>query len=267
MIKRLPNSKLFIFLILVNSACTYAGEILSNEIYLNREAYFDKVRKLIYEISLSNFIMVGSADLNGDGKKEKISISGVTNLGDFVLQVDRVFIKGKLCDRTNGFTIVDIDTNDKYKEIAVHTHGPSDDDEYLIYWYDGKSIKEMGKLWRWPKFFGNGKVLVKDWMGFWLRTKKYILTKERTLKLVPQEFYFVGVGGTVTKSLPILEERNGKEVVANLRVGSKVLIVLCDTSPEDYGDYWYLIKSDTNILGWVKQRDVYDYLEGLPMAD
>ncbi len=225
----------------------------------------------VFTISIclaSDFLKVAKTDLNGDGKVEEISISGITEIGNFILKIDNVSIKGELGDEVDGFIIVDIDTKDQYKEIAVHTPGPSDDDEYLIYWYDGKSIKEMGKLMRWPKFPGNGIVLVDNWMGFWQKRDKYVLdNKTRTLYLVPQEFYYVGIEATVKESFPIYKTRTGSEVVANLKPGSKIFILVCDTSPDDYDSHWYLIKSETGLVGWAALKSFTGKVEGLPWAD
>lgn len=207
-------------------------------------------------------------DLNGDNKAETILISEITGCGDFVLKVDKISIKGQLSYKVDGLIIIDIDKADKYKEIAVYTLGPSDDVEYLIYWYDGKSIKEMGRLARWPKFLGNGIVLVDDWMGFWSKRDKYILNKKtRTLELVPQELYYVGIEATVERSFPIYKTRTGSKIVANLKPNSKILILVCDPSPDDYLSHWYLIKSETGLIGWTQERSLYDNVEGLPIAD
>ena len=90
-------------------------------------------------------------DLNGDEKTEKISIVDIskgqehTAYDNFVLHVGEASVKNRLNNgMTDGFTIIDINKDDNYKEIAIHTGGPSDDHEYIIYWYDGKFIKEMG---------------------------------------------------------------------------------------------------------------------------
>lgn len=192
--------------------------------------------------SAFDIVKMAKVDLNGDGKVEDISISEITEWGDFVLKVDKVSIKGKLSDEADGFVIVDIDTADKYKEIAVHTPGPSDDDEYLIYWYDGKSIKEMGRLSRWPEFLGNGIILVNDWMGFWAKRDKYVLNKKtRTLRLVPQELYYVGIEAKVKESFPIYKTRQSSEIVANLKPKSKILILVCAPSAQDHSSFQYLI--------------------------
>ena len=202
------------------------------------------------------------ADLNGDGKKEKISLQ-IKEDGPFVLQIAKASVKGRLSYDVEGFQLVDIDKKDKYVEVAVYTPGPSDDDEYLIYWYDGKAIKEMGHLERWPTFTGNGVVYVDDWKGFWKSTDKYVLDqKTRTLKRVPQEFYYVGLETTVGASIPIYETRKSSAVVANLQPKSKALILLYSQ------DGYYLIKSVTGLVGWVKDEEtLYGCFTDLPNAD
>lgn len=224
---------------------------------------------LFFTISLFlsfDFVKMVKVDLNGDGKVEEVSIS-IKDM-EFLLKVDKASIKGELNGEVHGFAIVDIDTTDQYKEIAVHTPGDSDDDEYLIYWYDGKAIKEMGKLSRWPEIPGNGIVLVNDWMGFWQKRDKYVLdNKTRTLQLVPQELYYVGIEAAVKESFPIYKTRTGSEIVANLKPDSKIFILVCDPSPADYDSHWYLIKSETGLVGWATLGSFAGKVEGLPWAD
>jgi hypothetical protein len=215
-----------------------------------------------------------AVDLDGDKEVDQISIS-TTESGDFLLDVDGIETSGHLTEgEADGFAIVDIDLSDKFKEIAVHTPGPSDDDEYLIYRYDGRSIKEMGRLSGGPKFSGNGIVLVDDWMGFWIKREKYVLDKgSMALRLVPQELYYVGIEGKVDKGFPIYEKRTGSDVVANVRPGSKVLIIACDPSPtsdDATGGYfldWYLIKSETGLVGWARLGEFGERMSDLPWAD
>lgn len=224
------------------------------------------------------FVTSETVDLDKDGTIDNVSLSEVKESGEFVLNVNRISRKGKLIEgKTDGFLIVDIDATDRYKEIAVHTPGPSDDDEYLLFWYDGKSLKDMGRLSRWPKFVGNGIVLVDGWMGFWKKREKYLLDKTtRTFHRVPQELYHVGAEATVRESFPILERRERSQIVARVRPGSKVLILVCDPSPEcktpegeidDYYCDWYLIRSVTGLTGWARLRSFWNKVEGLPWAD
>ncbi|MDP2210347.1 MAG: hypothetical protein Q8J63_01250 [Candidatus Aquicultor sp.] len=213
------------------------------------------------------------ADLNGDSKPESISISDIRPSGDFVLHINDLTVKGDLKSigvPADGFVVVDIDTSDRYQEVGVHTPGPSDDDAYLFYWYDGSAIHEMkARLGRWPKFPGNGIVYVDSWMGFWKITDKYVLTKKRNLRLVPQQFHYVGETGMVHKSIPLYERPASSNIVANLKVNSPIVVVLADLSgnPEEAQDIWYLIKTETNLLGWTKGHVFPDSISAGTSAD
>jgi len=225
---------------------------------------------LFYSFSLMSFELFQQAeiDLNFDGKKESISTKTFDDGSSYLLYINELKIKGKFEDgECDGFAIFDIDTSDKYKEIAVHTPGPSDDDVYVFYYYDGKAIYKMGELSRWPKINGNGIVYVKDWMGFWEKNDKYVLNKQtRKLDKIPQEFYYVGVKATVKKSFPIYKTREFKDVVANLKENSEITILVCDVS-EDFLKYSYLIKSETNLIGWCRGPVLFEHAQGLPLAD
>jgi len=212
------------------------------------------------------FRMHASADLNGDGKSEEITLTPLARLGGmaFTLTVNGSSVTDRLGDRVNGFLIVDIDENDRYKEVAVHTPGPSDDDEYFYFWYNGKELHRTGKVARWPSLLGHGIILVKDWWDFWERTKKYVLTTGHALKRLPQEFYWVGVEGPARKGFPIYSTRDSDRVQANVRPGSKVLVVLCDCSGS-HPQWQYLLKTEHGQLGWVRGTP-YGKLD-LPVAD
>jgi hypothetical protein len=219
--------------------------------------------------SALDFVMSEDADLNGDGTIENIRLKADQDAAQFTLyinknQVTRTFEGG---EPANGFAVIDIKTADKYKEIAVHSPGASDDNEYYIFWYDGNSIIEMDYLSRWPTFYGNGIVTVDNWIDFWSQRDKYVLNdKTRTLSIVPQELYYVGVEAEVRTSFPIYKTRTGPDIVANLKPGSKCLILVCDTSPAQYTANWYLIKSTTGLVGWARPKALYDNLT-LPLAD
>jgi len=219
--------------------------------------------------SAYKFVKSAEVDLNGDNKTEKILLTDTTELGDFKLKIGEYSVTGKLEEgEPDGFIVVDIDKNDKSKEIAVHTPGPSDDDEYIIYGYSGHSIDTMGNLARWPTFFGNGIIHVKSWMGFWSKTEKYVLHKgTRSLKRVSQEFYSVGIEVIVKDSFPIYKTRKGKQLVAYLKPISNINILVCDPSSEDYSSHWYLIKSSPGLIGWAKLGSFSRKVEGLMWAD
>lgn len=216
-----------------------------------------------------DFLKNIKVDLNSDGKIDTVSLSISQDGMKYTLSINDSKTEGKFEDgECDGFAVFDIDSSDKYKEVAVHTPGPSDDDIYVFYWYDGKSILKMGELSRWPEIKGNGIVYVKDWMGFWQKTEKYILDKEsRKLVKVPQEFYYVGIEASVDKTFPIYKTRDFNDVVANLKEKSKILIILCEPPLQDFQKNRYLIKSETNLLGWCDEKTLLEKVSNLPLAD
>ncbi|MBE0433547.1 hypothetical protein IBX73_08800 [candidate division WOR-3 bacterium] len=216
-----------------------------------------------------DFVMSQAIDLSGDGVVDSIRLSASPENGEFTLfvgasRVTRAFEGG---ESASGFVVVDIDKTDKYQEIAVHSPGPSDDDEYFLFWYDGALIHEMAYFGRWPEFYGNGIVNVDGWMGFWKKREKYVLNAEtRKLEHVPQELYYVGVEANVRKSFPIYRTRTKSDIVANLSPNSACLIMVCDTSPAQPMENWYLIRSSSELVGWAPDIAIYENLD-LPLAD
>jgi hypothetical protein len=216
-----------------------------------------------------NFMMSAESDLNNDGTTDSIRLSEVEETGAFTLtagtaKISRTFEGGEAAD---GLIIVDVDKTDNYKEIAVHTPGSSDDHEFYVFWYDGTSLHEMAYLSMWPTFYENGIVNVDTWMGFWSKREKYVLNKKtRKLYNVAQGLYYVGVEAKVRESFSIYKTRTGSDVVANLKTNSTCFIMVCDTSPAKPMSDWYLIKSTTGLVGWAREKTVYDKLE-LPLAD
>ena len=84
-------------------------------------------------LNAQKFIFSAKVDLNSDNKIETIKVENTDKHAEFKLFIDDKEIIGKFdSDNTDGFKVIDINKNDKYKEIAVHTPGPSDDDEYDI---------------------------------------------------------------------------------------------------------------------------------------
>jgi len=210
-----------------------------------------------------------NVDLNGDGKKESVWVERTDKYKqDYILHIDKYSVQGHLGEGApENFEIMDIDTRDKYKEVAVHTPGPSDDDEYNIYWYDGGQIREVEQgLGRWPNFTGVGIVYVNDWWDcFWDKTDRYILD-EKTHKLIQtkQQYYYVGLNAPVLSSFPIYttseaaKQQKG-DVAANLRKDSHAIVVLWDPETD-----CYLIKAEAGVLGWAQYKTMSMML---PSAD
>jgi hypothetical protein len=207
-------------------------------------------------------------DLNSDGKSEFISLEKLNDgTYGYRLAINESEIVGNLADPIDGFALVDIDKLDKYKEIAVHTPGPSNDDMFMIYRYNGKKIQVVDTISGWPVFKGNGIVYVGDWNGFWVQTDKYQMNySTRELVLIEQPFHYVGVKTKVIKEFRIYLEKELKTEVALLAEGSEIEVLLCfNKSIKDYNEL-YLIKSSTGLTGWIDLKGLFEKAE-LNLAD
>jgi hypothetical protein len=211
----------------------------------------------ILQLYASDIVKTIEADLNGDNKPDKISLSLKVESGEFILRINNASINGSIyiespdnLDEEIGLKIVDIDKRDKYKEIEVFYNGERYDlTAYHLFTFNGNLInKLLDPVSIRPAYSGYGIVLIDKFCeNFWTKKEKYILNREtRKLELVPQEFYYVGVEASVKEMFPIYQTRAGKDVVANLRPSSTCMILVCD--PEG----WYLIKSVSGLVGWTK---------------
>jgi hypothetical protein len=222
-----------------------------------------------YITSAQQFSFSDSLDLNSDAKVDVISLDEGPDSYDYILKINSSETVGAFDDgEPNGFQIVDINKWDKYKEIAVHTPGPSSDDVYNIYWYNGSEIVFMNRLSRWPTFLENGIVYVDGWRGFWTQRDKFVLNnKTRRLEQIPQYAYYVGIKVQVSTSFPIYRTRQLQDQVALLKDNTEIELLMCDLNNSDWQNQLYLIKSSSKLLGWAKLHDIFDNSSGFQLAD
>lgn len=222
-------------------------------------------------------VRAASADLNGDGKAEKIAISFAgQNPVRFTLSVNSIKLADKgddFCDESQGFQIVKIDASAKTRQIAVRFQGPSDAEETRFYRWDGSTIRRVGVVERAVAVSGNGVVYAGIWMGFWQCAQKFALdSKTQTLAFVRQPAYYVGVPATVKQTFPVRQDHTAVSgIVASVAPGSKIQLLLFwsasarpESSRETNG--WYLIKTATGLCGWARFDSLREKVEGLPYA-
>ncbi|MBT4503917.1 MAG: hypothetical protein HOC74_39655 [Gemmatimonadetes bacterium] len=215
------------------------------------------------------FVQTDTVDLDGDGTMESLSVAALEEYGGFEMVVSGSRIRGNLGDPVMGLTVIDIDTADSLKEIAVFTNQPSNDDRYRLYSFQNGSLDDMGLLEGWPRFTGDGTIIAKDWMGYWYRTDHYILTDDRRVRLVPQEFYYINISGVAIRPVPLYAERRTGEAVATVKPGERVTVVLSDhrsvTGGQDSPN-WYCIMTANGLLAWMSYPPIYAF-EGFQVAD
>jgi len=207
--------------------------------------------------SPARVIATHRADLRGTGKKDLIELTKrrIPIGTDGFANEYRVVVNGRvgkvieIDGDAEGLSSVDVNRADRVREIDVQGIGPSDGQIHHLLRFDGTTIHDVGVL-ETPRYLGNGIVINSSRQGFWESSHKYVLGKDHRLKELKQEFYHVGYANKLKKPLAIRVKRNQPQVLANLRVGSEVLVMLGDL------EGWYLVQSENGLVGWIREAEV-----------
>lgn len=196
-------------------------------------------------------------DLDGDGKMDEIGFLLDDTASNFTLSVngDRMTSHGENVE--SSFGILDIDTHDSYKEIAVSEWGPSSDYFTSFYYYDGHDVVFMGKTAglhydlegiKGIQFNGDGTFVTQTrasgCLQTWFYSDQYVLDLAHLVLNVSQDLYEMNSRVTVLGSIPLQSSRTGPEVVTNLEVGEVVTILSSDETG------WYLVENSKGTRGW-----------------
>jgi len=236
------------------------------------------------------------AEINGDDSKETIKLSIIRQhdksgswISGYKLTIDESKIQKTLDNAVEAVSLmlVDIDKNDKFREIVVAVNADPDGMEYYIHKFDKGNIYEIGSILNFffddpEPFPGNGKIYANNWMGFWTiydtftySSAKNTLTKDNTTGIYDVSFpkdYKADI--TVTKPFKLHKDRDDNaEITANLIKGMKINILKADITAKckeaidnDYSPcHWYYIESESG-NGWIRIKDFKDNVDGLPWA-
>ncbi|MCP5511698.1 MAG: hypothetical protein H7A24_07445 [Leptospiraceae bacterium] len=199
-------------------------------------------------------------DLDGDGKPESILVKG--SEGGAVITINKK--KFPIDQEIASFEIVDIQVSDKQKEISLS--GSLDYDPVYFLTWKKNQIVLVGKAYS-PEIQGNGILYSNSWQGFWSKKDKFTLAeKTHQLKQSEQDFYYVGQVGKVEKSFPIYSNETMSEKLAYLKKGSEIMILISKVHPKDSSKNKYLVKSESNLLGWISEKEIQKFLSGINWA-
>ncbi len=195
-------------------------------------------------------------DLNGDDRKEKVTLTLHPATSDdeesTTLTIDNQTVKIPGRNPQGYFGVVDFDTNDLTKEIAVSDPGPSGDYTTTFYRYDGQRIIALGTisgLYEAMRFDGEGKLTTSTRahiLDTWFYDDEYVLSNN-VLVRQEKEFYArvnhqnpVTVLSSITLRLSPLED----QTIFTVEPGEVVIITGCDDIE------WCALINDKGMQGW-----------------
>jgi len=220
-------------------------------------------------------------DLNTDGKIDKISLLYRKNIGDDflyekIVSTSILLING-ISQEVNNLTydlkIVDIDKKDKYHEVMIVYTLYSGGSGHDIYKFDGKTIKKIGSFPAWLEFTGYNIMYADFNQEFWSKRERYVFNvKKNVFVHTPQELYYLGKKNVlINKDFPVYLNRSNLNSLIKLKAGSYITLLAVDYSEKscknksgkinDWGCEWYLIKSSSGLLGWVRRYNLREHLK------
>ncbi|MDF2985368.1 MAG: hypothetical protein K0R50_878 [Eubacterium sp.] len=225
-------------------------------------SYVNKLRSNFKEVKGKNITI----DLNGDGIKENIALTCTTGSDKYSLKVNKASISGTGDNLDGVMYIADIDTKDKYKEIAITESGPSADYNTYFYYYNGSRLIFMGKVQGSDfsiKASGTGSFTTKtrgSILQTWFYTDEYKLNSDHTLSNLVKKYYKMNTIITVKKPLKLQKSPTDPAVATTLKAGEKVL--LSDTDNKK----WCAIETSGGIKGWFNVEP-FDKIEGISASE
>jgi len=196
---------------------------------------------------------------------DRAALKATGQEGDFTLKAGGQEVKGRVGTKAKGFRLVDLEPTDKRREVLVAGEGPSGRDVYVLYQLGPEGPRQLPLPECTPAVFGNGLLLTDCWMGFWERREKYTYDSQAgTFTHVPQELYWVDKPFKVASSFPLHRGREGQDVVANVRPGSTLTLVAFWAGAPDSD--WYLLRSESGLLGWARLSSFQEHLVGFVQA-
>ncbi|GAV25412.1 hypothetical protein ciss_13450 [Carboxydothermus islandicus] len=215
-------------------------------------------------------------DLNGDGQKERVAVKMYKNEGSFdtfTIKAGNTIYNGEGDNLRGNVYLIDLNPDDKVKELLIPEDGPGNDYKALILRMEGTKILPFGVVYGGPEYQvvpGGIKAMVR---GKLLHTWFYPVTYELRdgfLKRTEQKWYYMGADVTVIQDIYLYKDRERKDLI-KFAAGEKATILITDD------EHWCLLEDEKGKTGWL-YLDGYDtvqltgksareYLSGLNYAD
>jgi hypothetical protein len=223
------------------------------------------------------------ADLDCDGRPEAVDVFFFRpehgyGAEVFLMAVNKVIYAGKGCALDERLAIVDIDTTDQWKEIALPEAGPSDDYATHFFRYMDREIVPLGtlpeRLLGPPGIDGSGVVhtrcrghILQTW---WYPCEFRVASDQSEFVAVNKRYRHIGTSVVLKLALPLTSVPRGRDTVAVLRPGQTATLLRTDD------EHWCEIESSSGVRGWFAVAGWYipaanasptEVFDGLCIAD
>jgi hypothetical protein len=215
-----------------------------------------------------------NADLNGDNKQDKITLY-YNNNGTNIVDINGFTYKFNTGDdiaQIAEIKAIDINKNDKYKEIEISSTGSSDSLHSVALKYDGNKIIEIWNLDCVNVTYDGSGIIKVEEISQIFYTWDYIDTYKyngAVIKLIPPKYYTLNTETTVITPIKLQKSPADKTESFKLIKGEKVKIVMADNNG------WFMLVNSKGKQGWfycdkndyVQGKEQYDIFSDLPIAD
>lgn len=212
--------------------------------------YVNSMSKLVLEVN-DNY---GNYDLDGNGIKEKVTLVFQDNSTKFTLNVNSLSISQNGTNFRNTMFLYDIDSNDKFREVAVVDEKSKGNCVTSFYDYDGLMVKLIGTIpgsYNSIKITGNGKLKTaensKILLG-WTNTLLYYLVDSK-LEYKPSSLYEINSKVKMKENVVIQTTKLSLYNTFELKKGEEVTLMNSDNVE------WISIKNSEGKIGWLKLKE------------
>ena len=222
-------------------------------------------------MSINLLLITKNFDLDSDGQPDEIlmiarDFTSPDALGDtyeeYELLVNEISYRGYSSDFEPRFNIVDLDKNDRYREIAVSEYGESEDPATTFLKYDGSSLDVIGSI---PGFYGkryengfadgigsvgidgSGTISTIKFSAFlmtWSYEAKYRFENGTLLTEIEKELYPLNHEVTMLSDLTLKKSRTDTSDGLTLKKGEVVTLKECDNKT------WVSVANAAGEIGW-----------------
>ncbi|HZW83910.1 MAG TPA: SH3 domain-containing protein, partial [Candidatus Deferrimicrobium sp.] len=199
-------------------------------------------------------------DINGDDIVEKLFVQKKNDKVIVAVNSSSLVIDSN--NPSDYFAVVDINKNDKYKEIVLGDYGPSDDYTSVFCYYDGKNIINMGKtegLFNLENTLDGtltidsaGKILAMTRsriLQTWSYSKEFTLSKNHYLEAVPRALYPTDDDVFVIQPFNLYLNKGDRNPILPIREGQTLKIIGTDDQA------WCLVQTTTGTKGWIAVKN------------